>query len=264
MGESRILSNNEKAMERRRKRKSYPNVFFKKEMTILFDHFDEVRTMFASFLTFFCALRLNEACELKWKDIDLQEGRLKVVDGKGHKDEFVPISPIALPIIVRWREMNPNEEYVVPTDRFKRGCLQKSSLYKDYKKVLKKAGMLIPTEKNSAGNQQHQYKFHTLRHSRCTHLLSNNVPVHKVQKFMRHDKIETTMVYTWILDKEMNNMVKEVDQPKKNIPTPMAHLAGIKPLTNQESNPLQVARNRLVYGEISIKEYKKLEKALGA
>ncbi len=245
-----------KTQETKRRRRKYPNVFFKKEIVALFDAVDNPRTMMGAFLSFFCALRISEACKLKWTEIDLQEARLKVVDGKNHKDGFIPISPLALPILRKWRAMNPKEEYFLPTDKYKTGFYQPTSLLKDYVDALKVANLRIPTEKNKAGVQQHQYKFHTLRHSRCTHLLSNGVPVEKVQKFMRHDDLETTMGYTWIMDKEMNKMVVEADIGTYDAPmksTTSTHVA---------ANPVEIAQKRLACGEITVREFKKLARAL--
>jgi len=246
-----------KTQQKKRRRRKYPNVFFKKELVPLFDAIDNTRTMIASFLTFFCALRNSETCKLEWKDIDLQEARLKVVDGKNHKDGFVPISPLAIPILKKWKEMNPDEKYFLPSDNYGTGHYQPNSLLKDYKRALRKIGLDIPTEKNAIGRQQHQYKFHTLRHSRCTHLLSNGVPLEKVQKFMRHDKIETTMTYTWIMDKEMNKMVQEVD-------TGIDELIPEKAQATEQSkvNPCEIAQKRLASGEITIREYQKIVRAL--
>jgi len=248
-----------KTQQKKRRRRKYPNVFFKKELVQVFEAIDNPRTMMAAFLTFFCALRNSEVCKLEWKDIDLQEARLKVVDGKNHKDGFIPISPLAIPILKKWREMNPNEQYFLPSDMYKTGHYQSNSLLKDFKKALRKAGLEIPTDKNAAGRQQHQYKYHTLRHSRCTHLLSNGVPVEKVQKFMRHDDLETTMGYTWILDKEMNKMVAQADIHSFDVLT--------QPATRQASeqikmNPLELAQKRLACGEITLREYQKIARAL--
>ncbi len=214
--------------------------------------------MMGAFLSFFCALRISEACKLRWQEIDLQDARLKVVDGKNHKDGFIPISPLAVPILRKWRAMNPNEEYFLPTDRYKTGFYQASSLLKDYIRALEEANLRIPTEKNRAGVQQHQFKFHTLRHSRCTHLLSNGVPVEKVQKFMRHDDLETTMGYTWIMDKEMNKMVVEADIGTYEMQT----TKGTTSATVVSVNPLEIAQKRLACGEITVREFKKLTRAL--
>lgn len=248
-----------KTQEKKRRRRKYPNVFFKKEVIALFDNIDNPKTMIASFLTFFCALRIAEICKLQWQDIDLVERRLKVVDGKNHKDGFIPISPLAIQILKKWREINPNEKYVLPSDNFQTGHYMPNSLLKDYKKALKRAGLCIPTEKNAIGRQQHQYKFHTLRHSRCTHLLSNGVPVEKVQKFMRHDDLETTMGYTWILDKEMNKAVEQADIGTFDQLITQPNTTG---LPHQTINPLELAQKRLVCGEITLKEYQKLARAL--
>jgi len=250
-----------KTQEKKRRRRKYPNVFFKTELTKLFESIDNPKTMIGAFLSFFCALRISEISELQWIDINLEECRLKVVDGKNHKDGFIPLSPLAVPILKKWREMNPTEKYVLPSEKFSTGNYQPNSLLKDYKKALDKAGLNIPTDKNAAGRQQHQYKFHTLRHSRCTHLLSNSVPVEKVQKFMRHDDLETTMTYTWILDKEMTRMVNEVDigaRECSNEPTPIGkHFQDAFRI-----DPLEIAQKRLAYGEISIKEYQKIARAI--
>lgn len=249
-----------KTQEKKRRRRKYPNVFFAKEMVSLFDAIDNPRTMIASFLTFFCALRNSEVCRLQWKDIDLEDGRLKVVEGKNYKDGFIPISPLAIPMLRKWREMNPDEQYFLPSDMYKTGHYQSNSLLKDYKKALNRAGLLITTEKNAAGRQQHQYKFHTLRHSRCTHLLSNGVPVEKVQKFMRHDDLETTMGYTWILDREMTKMVKQADMGAGDIfPEQQAQRPDARQTTK---NPLEIAQKRLAHGEITIREYQKIARAI--
>ena len=39
-----------------------------------------------------CALRVSEACSLKWDDISFERQQLFVYQGKGKKDRYVPIS----------------------------------------------------------------------------------------------------------------------------------------------------------------------------
>ena len=139
-----------KTQEKKRRRRKYPNVFFKKELTNLFDTIENPKTMVGAFLSFFCALRISEISKLQWIDINLEECRVKVVDGKNHKDGFIPLSPLAVPILKKWREMNPAEKYVLPSDKYATGNYQADSLLKDYKKALNEAGLNIPTEKNAA------------------------------------------------------------------------------------------------------------------
>ena len=252
-------SNVSKNEIKKRKRRKYPNVFFKKELTSIFNSIEDPKTMVASFLTFFCALRMSEICEMKWANIDLEDQKLKVVDGKNHKDGFVPISPVCIPVLKRWRAMNPNEAYLLPPESTEYPYLAPRALLVRFKKAIRTAGFEIETEKNARGHYQHQYKFHTLRHSRCTHLLNNGVPIQKVRQFMRHDRVETTMVYTWITNPELQKMVAEVDQPINNIQkitTEALNTTTAERTTHKD--PLQIARTRLAIGEISPREFKRI------
>jgi len=247
-----------KTQETKRRRRKFPNVFFKKELTAVFSRIEDPKTMVGAFLAFFCALRISEICKLKWNDIDLEQHRLKVVDGKNHKDGFVPISSMCIPVLLKWKNMNRNEEYVLPTQDVNKPHLSTATLFKCFKDALRKAGMEIITDKNSLGRVNHQYKFHTLRHSRCTHLLSNGVPIQKVQHFMRHDKIETTLTYTWILDVELNSMVEEVDGKRLRAGAGENFQERIA----VKEDAVDVLKKRLAYGEISPKEYHRLFEVL--
>ena len=249
-----------KTQMKKRKRKKFPNVFFKKELVSVFENIEYPQTIVACFLTFFCALRNGEVSKLRWKDVDLINNRLKVVDGKNHKDGFVPISSLAIPVLRRWQTMHQDAEYVFPSENNKEYHITTSALLKSFKNALRKAGLEVPTEKNSAGRQQHQYKFHTLRHSRCTHLLNNGVPIQKVQYFMRHDKIDTTMTYAWITNPELNRMVEEVD--RGTILSEMNKEQTISTIP-EISNPLMIAQKRLALGDITPREYKKIVSILG-
>ncbi len=222
-----------KTQETKRRRRKYPNVFFKKEIVTLFDTIENPKTMMASFMAFFCALRISEVAKLKWIDIDLTNTRLKVVEGKNYKDGFIPISSVCIPVLKQWKAMNPDEEYFLPSRTYGIPYYTRDGIYKDYKKALKKAGLYIVSHKDSNGRVQHQYKFHTLRHSRCTHLLNNGVPIEKVQHFMRHDEIDTTMTYTWILDTELNKMVEGVDAQHRRL-TPMESEVSVMPSKPEE------------------------------
>jgi integrase/recombinase XerD len=244
--------------EKKKRRKKFPNVFFKKELVAVFSQIDEPKIMAGAFLTFFCALRNSEVCNLKWDDIDLEQRRLKVVNGKNHKDGYVPISSICVPVLLKWKQMNKDEEYFLPNENQNKPHITPSGLLNGFKRALEKAGMSRIIEENSVGNKQHQYKFHTLRHSRCTHLLSNGVPIQKVQHFMRHDKIETTLTYTWILDVELNSMVESIDKPSAR----EQYLPERNIVIPRTEDALDIAKKRLAYGEINPKEYRKLMEAL--
>ena len=59
---------------------------------------------------------------MKWKDVNLKHGELKILDGKNArrfksgygKDRIVPINRMFLDIWKVWKAMNMGEEFVIP------------------------------------------------------------------------------------------------------------------------------------------------------
>ncbi len=90
-------------------------------------------------------------------------------------------------------------------------------------------------------------------------LLDFLAPPEKVQKFMRHDDLETTMGYIWILDKEMN---KAVEQANPGMVDEMPPQMDNQTVFQPKLNPLEIAQKRLATGEITIREYQKISRAL--
>jgi len=62
-------------------------------------------------------LRISEGLNLKVLDIDSERMTLKINQGKGQKDRYVPISPRLLTELrLYWRDQRPSE-YFFPRDR---------------------------------------------------------------------------------------------------------------------------------------------------
>ena len=50
--------------------------------------------------------------------------------------------------------------------------------------------------------QEKNVRLHVLRHSIATHLLQNGMPLEKISKFLGHNSLESTQVYTHLIQEE--------------------------------------------------------------
>ena len=62
-----------------------------------------------------CALRVSEACSLKWIDISFERQQIFVYQGKGRKDRIVPISGQLLTLLRIFKKRFPSDDFVFKT-----------------------------------------------------------------------------------------------------------------------------------------------------
>ena len=142
-------------------------------------------------------LRLAEMTSLQWNEINLMTGQLKVVAGKGNKDRILWINNKMLETLQNWREKQTKKlgqsEYVFCTRDLKKikDTDVRNMVYKYSEKALDKK--ISP---------------HTLRHTFATDLLRETKNIRLVQKTLGHADLSTTMIYTHIVDQELEDALK--------------------------------------------------------
>lgn len=212
-----------------RRSKRMPAVFSRKEVWRVLDRLTDDGWLWGA-LMYGCGLRLEEACSLRVKDVDLDRRMVTVREGKGDKDRAIPLPellveplekhfrllrekwqkfadrqvPVSLP--GRLDKKYPQAPYswewfwVFPAagparDPKWEGKLHhvhKSSVQKRVKRAIQKAA--IPKKASC----------HTFRHSFATHWLegaegSHEVAIKRLQELMGHADVRTTMVYLHLL-----------------------------------------------------------------
>lgn len=155
-------------------------------------------------------LRLSEATSLRWKDLDLMSGQLKVVQGKGSKDRILWLPEEDLELLQSWKQRQSEKagkslEYVFTA--MSKGALG-NKLDNRYvqdmvKRYAKKAGI------------EKQISPHTLRHCYGSDLLRQTKNIRMVQKALGHNQLNTTMIYTHIVDDELKNELKNFRKKSK-------------------------------------------------
>jgi integrase/recombinase XerD len=139
-----------------------------------------------------CGLRRNEGQNLDVSDILLKEKLVYVRKGKGYKERYVPMTETI-------KEDLENYIYVA------REQLQ------SFKPQLKEVALLLSMRvKRMHGNSiiirlqklgktvglNHDIGLHTLRHSIATHLLQSGMAMENVSRFLGHQSLESTQIYT--------------------------------------------------------------------
>lgn len=191
------------------RRKKLPTVLNKKEQEQLLDVFNErypttMRNKTMVMLMLDTGLRLSETINLKWENINLMSGKINVIEGKGAKDRILWFNNGALEQIRKWKDRQGEElsergieepaEYVFTTLKGKK--LDGRNVRRMVKKYSNKAGI----SKNVSP--------HTLRHTFATDLYRETKNIRATQKALGHSDLSTTMIYTHIVDDELENAMK--------------------------------------------------------
>ena len=127
-----------------------------------------------------CALRVSEACSLKWDDISFDRQQVFVYQGKGKKDRCVAISATHGRGVAP-QPIKPGYVAVILKNALTKACLDRT------------------------------ITIHTLRHSAASHLLENGESLLDVQKRLGHVRLTTTMVYLHVADIEPMKHVRLID-----------------------------------------------------
>ena len=145
-----------------------------------------------------CGLRSKEIVNLQAGDVDLKTGKVTVRNGKGGKDRQLWAAERTLDAVRRWVEkrakLEIDSEYLYTTLKGKQ--LDTSYLRHMCARYGKRADI---------GKRIHP---HTLRHSFATDLYRQTKDIRMVQKALGHSDLSSTMIYTHLVDEELENGMK--------------------------------------------------------
>lgn len=226
-------------IERARRPKRLPVVLTRREVQEVLAIVDGVEGLFLQLL-YGTGMRLMEGLRLRVKDIDFEQKEIIIRDGKGEQDRMtmlpeklleplrqqlvyaqalhqidlsMGLGEVELPYALAIKYPNAAREwkwqYIFPsptrsvdprTGRKGRHHLSEDRIQRSMKRALRQ------TEINKNASP------HTLRHSFATHLLESGYDIRTVQELLGHKDVQTTMVYTHVLNRGGKGVISPLDR----------------------------------------------------
>lgn len=139
-------------------------------------------------LLYGCGLRCMEVRNIELKHLDYDRCLLHIVQSKGNKDRYVPLSLHLIRGIKTYITIEHPQKYLFeghgnPQGKGFDGRYSQRGVQWAVKTVAAQAGILKDVHT------------HMLRHTYATHLLEDGVNILTVQKMMGHSNIDSTMLY---------------------------------------------------------------------
>jgi site-specific recombinase XerD len=209
-----------------RKKSDVIRILTKKEIQMIVDNcklnnqFNTDRFKLMVLFQYTSGLRITEVTSLKFSMLNYQGRKKFIEDGRDnlrYQKLFIPPeiakgnkgSPFFvrtdvylayMDFLKRWKEISPTVAESILIDKKTIWSINKRKYSKMFKEqVFNTIGIRLPDSKST----------HILRHSVCTHLLQEGMPLLEVRDFMRHSSLAITEKYMHLSD---DNVSKELEK----------------------------------------------------
>lgn len=143
--------------------------------------------------------RVGEALKLKWKDVDMERGKVTFWDTKNSKPRTIPVTKAVLNLLVRKQSAYPQglsfrDFYVFP--------ISQSSFNHIWLVVKASMGLL----------NDDQFVPHALRHTCASRMVQRGVPLLSIKEFLGHKSLYVTIRYAHLASKQLEEAIKVLEK----------------------------------------------------
>ena len=181
-----------------------PNILSREEVARLIEASSSLFQRALLMVLYGTGMRRAEVARLKIAHIDSQRMVIHVVDGKGHKDRDLPLSPALLETLrAYWRWLKPRT-YLFP-----------SRLHRDGERPIsdKVIWLACSNAARKAGIRKRSNP-HLIRHSWATHLLEAGTDLRTIQLLLGHEDLEVTARYLHLSQHHLHQVANPIEELK--------------------------------------------------
>lgn len=218
-----------------------PTVLTPSEVKIILEHLSP-RYLPIILLFYGAGLRLSEALRLRVMDVDFERAEILVRSGKGNKDRKTMLPELAVRGLQQWmvessRFFDQDQMQGINFISLPGALLKKyPNAGKDFRwRYLFSSANLSTDPRTKQVGRHHissksvnralqmavkksgtmkRVTCHTFRHSFATHLLEAGYDIRTVQELLGHTNVQTTMIYTHVLNKGGKGVISPADNLK--------------------------------------------------
>jgi integron integrase len=216
-----------------------PVVFSQKEVQSIFNALDGTWRLIAQVL-YGGGLRLNEALQLRIKDIDFDRQTLTIRQAKGAKDRYTCL-PASLVKPLKFHLVKVREVWVADVNSLQAGVFMPAALERKLKGAGKEwpwfwvfpSKQLSIDPRSRVTRRHHVYDqsfaralklaaqdaginkraiSHAFRHSFATHMIEAGYDIRTVQELLGHRYLSTMQIYTHVLNRGRNAVISPGDR----------------------------------------------------
>ena len=182
--------------------KKLPEILSEGEVKTLLESVTNLKHRALLMTMYAAALRVSEACKLTIRDVDSKRMAIRIRQGKGMKDRYVPLAGFLLRTLrAYWKCFQP-KPYLFPGRRGR--PITTRHVYR----VCVDAGREARIAKHTNP--------HCLRHSCATHMLERGANILDVQAILGHASLESTLHYLHLSSKTLSAAPSPLDIIMKN------------------------------------------------
>ena len=188
---------NQKQIPMYKKKRRLPKILSEKELNIFFDACENYMYKTIFMMIYGSGLRISEAVNIRIEDIDSENMRIFVRNGKGERQRYTVLPEKSLEMLREcYRRYKPKHREGYMFLNREENPLKVERLRVFFRRYRRKAGI------------SEDFIVHSLRHSFATKLVEEGVPLVQVKELLGHSCIRSTMTYVHVA----NNM-QRVESP---------------------------------------------------